>query len=90
MSKVDESEVDEFLNKCTHAFVAISTAQLGTDNPFKTLLHIVAYQGEPDELIKEELYNELAIDEKLGMTHLVPRKDYLLLLVPWSSLQKII
>lgn len=80
------SEADEFLDNCTHALVAISADDLDSNNPYKICLHVVAFQSEPSELDVEEIYRELAIDQALGMTDLVPREDYRLVTMMWKDI----
>ena len=81
---------DEFLKKCTHALVAVPTDQIISNSPQFTLLHIAAYQKQPTAIEIDALYAELETDEELGITDMIPRKDYMLMVYNWKDIQPLL
>jgi len=85
-----DNEANDFLSKATHALVAVSVQEIITNSPKQHLLHIVAYHSPPTNVDVKELYEELFTDEELGLTHLVPKEDYMLLEYPWAYVRSIL
>jgi hypothetical protein len=86
---MEDESAEDFLNRATHALVAVSVHEIKTNASNQHLLHIVAYTSQPTDEDVKDLYEELFTDEELEMTHLVPREDYMLLEYPWDFIKSV-